>query len=111
MNNERGEILGIMVFIVIIIIFVTLFTLLFSCIKKENDYGTKEGKVIDKKYNAAYTTLMYTGNFHIPQYHSATYSLKIQKEINGEIKSIWVSVDETTYHEFNIGDSYPGGKN
>lgn len=110
MNNERGEILEIMVFIVIIIIFVTLFVLLFSCIKEENDYGTKEGKVTDKKYSSAYTTMMYNGKFYIPQYHPAKWQIKIEKEINGEIKSIWVYVDETTYHEFNIGDSYPGGK-
>lgn len=73
--------------------------------------NNERGEVIGKKSNDAYTTLKHHNKFQTIQYYPRTYSLKIQKEINGEIKSIWVDVDETTYNEFNIGDSYPGGKN
>lgn len=30
------------------------------------------------------------------------------KEIDGKIKSIWVTVDRDTYHKINLGDYYNG---
>lgn len=88
----------------IIILFV--FGLIITQIKSEEEYGTKQGKIIDKKYHTAYTSIVYSSKVMIPTYHPASYRICIQKDINGELKSIWIDVDSDTYRELNIGDYY-----
>ena len=50
--------------------------------------GSKQGQIIDKDYYAAYTSVIYSGRVMIPQYHPASYRVRIQKDIDGELKSI-----------------------
>lgn len=107
MKSEKGEFLIGIITVFVIAIILGIFILLGLSIKEVIDYGTKDGQVIDKKYHAAYTSHTYSGKIMIPQYHPENYQIKIQKEIAGENKSIWISVDSITYHELNIGDYYP----
>lgn len=87
--------------IITIMVIVTIFGLIAIEIKQDIDYGIKEGQVIDKSYQLAYTTMRTRGNVTIPQ-----YSIKIQKNIEGKTKSIWISVDKDTYHSISIGEYY-----
>lgn len=105
MKSEKG-IIEIFVIGIVIILFIILFTAIGIMIKEEKDYGIKEGQVIDKKYHSAYTTMMSCGKSLIPQYHPESYRIQIQKEIDGKIKSVWVTVDKDTYHNINVGDYY-----
>lgn len=111
MKNEDGGILAIVITIVTILIILGVFILIADVIKNDINYGIKEGIVIDKRYYVAYTTTMTTGKVIIPQYHPANWKIKIQKEVNGETKEIWIDVDETTYHQLNINDYYPKNNN
>lgn len=103
MKSEKGVILLIGIIITLLII---LFTAIGMSIKEEIDYGIKEGQVIDKKYSSSYTTMMFCGKVMTPQYHSESYRIQIQKEIDGTVKTMWITVDEDTYHNINIGDYY-----
>lgn len=107
-KSERGfvEILSIIVIVVAILILTLTGSILYTMIKEEEVYGSKQGQIIDKNYHAAYTSMIYSGRVIIPQYHPASYRIRIQKDIDGELKSIWIDVDEKTYHEINIGDYY-----
>lgn len=105
MKSEKG-VIEIFIIGIVIILLIILFTAIGMAIKEENDYGIKEGQVIDKDYRSAYTTMMSCGKSLIPQYHPESYRIQIQKEIDGKIKSIWVTVDRDTYHNINIGDYY-----
>lgn len=102
----KKGIIEIFVIGIVIILFIILFTAIGIMIKEEKDYGIKEGQVIDKKYHSAYTTMMSCGKSLIPQYHPESYRIQIQKEIDGKIKSVWVTVDKDTYHNINVGDYY-----
>lgn len=104
MNNV--DIVGIIITIMAILVIVTIFGLIAIGIKQDIDYGIKEGQVIDKSYQSAYTTMSTSGNITIPQYHPERYSIKIQKDIEGKTKSIWISVDKDTYHSISIGEYY-----
>lgn len=107
-KSERGfvEILSIIVIMVAILILTLTGSALYTMIKEEEAYGSKQGQIIDKSYHAAYTSMIYSGRVIIPQHHPASYRIRIQKDIDGELKSIWIDVDEKTYHEINIGDYY-----
>ncbi len=107
MKSEKGEVLAVIITGFVIIVILGISILLGCCIKQEIDYGTKEGIVIDKQYHSAYSTYSYSKEIVIPQYHPENWQIKIQKEIAGENKSIWISVDSITYHQLNIGDYYP----
>ena len=106
MKNEKGEILELFAVAFSIIIIVSIFVIVGIIIKNNIEYGTKEGKVIDKNYIGAYTTIQNSGNITFPQYHPERYNIRIQKEEKGKIKSIWINVDQTTYHNINIGEYY-----
>ena len=107
-KSERGfvEILSIIVIMVAILILTLTGSILYTMIKEEEVYGSKQGQIIDKSYHAAYTSMIYSGRVIIPQYHPASYRIRIQKDIDGELKSIWIDIDEKTYYEINIGDYY-----
>ena len=107
-KSEHGfvEVLSVIIIMVVILILVFVGRLLYVEIKAEEVYGTKQGQIIDKEYHAAYTSTVYSGKVMVPSYHPASYRIRIEKEIDGEMKSIWISVDEVTYHDVNIGDYY-----
>ena len=107
-KSERGfvEVLSIIIIMVVILILTLTGSTLYTMIKEEESYGSKQGQIIDKSYHAAYTSTIYSGRVMIPQHHPASYRIRIQKDIDGELKSIWIDVDEKTYHEINIGDYY-----
>ncbi len=94
----------VMLFVVLILFFV--FVTIINQIKNEEEYGVKQGEVVDKKYSSGYYSYVYTGKISIPTYHPASYRICIQKNINGELKSIWIDVDSDTYRELNIGEYY-----
>lgn len=70
-----------------------------------------EGLVIDKDYSPAYmnTHTVHTGKNVVatPQYHAASYSIRLQGEKDGETVTYWKSVTEREYHEVDVGDYYP----
>ena len=73
-----------------------------------------EGVVVDKSYSPAYTTThtVHKGEqvFVIPEYHAASYSIKLEGEKDGETVTYWRSVTEQEYHQMGIGDRYPSSK-
>lgn len=103
---NKVDILDIIIPVIGILVIIMIFGLIVIGVKQDIDYGIKEGQVIDKSYQSAYTTMSTSGNVTIPQYHPERYSIKIQKNIEGKIKSIWISVDRDTYHSISIGDYY-----
>ena len=107
-KSERGfiEVLSVIIIVVVILILTWISSALYTMMKEEEVYGSKQGQIIDKDYHAAYTSVIYSGSVMIPQHHPANYRVRIQKDIDGELKSIWIDVDEKTYHEINIGDYY-----
>ena len=108
-KSERGfiEVLSVIIIVVVILILTWIGSALYTMMKeKEEVYGSKQGQIIDKSYHAGYTFMIYPGNVMIPQHHPANYRVRIQKDIDSELKSIWIDVDEKTYHEINIGDYY-----
>ena len=107
-KSECGfiEVLSIIIIMVVILILTLTGSTLYTMIKEEEAYGSKQGQIIDKDYHSAYTSMIYSGRVIIPQHHPASYRIRIQKDIDGELKSIWIDVDEKTYHEINIGDYY-----
>ena len=107
MKSEKGAI-EIFVTGIVVILLITVFIAIGKVIKEENDYGVKEGQVIDKRYSSAYTTMMPCGKIIVPQHHPESYKIQIQKEIDSTVKTIWVTVDRDTYHKINVGDYYNG---
>ena len=105
MKSEKG-VIEIFIIGIVIILIIILLTAIVMAIKEENDYGIKEGQVIDKDYRSAYTTMIPCGKIIVPQHHPESYRIQIQKEINGKLKSVWVTIDKDTYHNINIGDYY-----
>lgn len=103
MKSERADVLEVLIISIFVITIVGLFAVIGFSIKNEMDYGIKEGTVTDKDYDSAYTSYIYINGMMIPQYHGESWQIKIQKED----KELWISVDELTYHGYEIGDYYP----
>lgn len=106
MKNEKGEILEVLMVAIAVIIIIFVFVAIGIKIKNDIGYGKKEGVVIDKNYTSAYTTMMSCGKSLIPQYHPERYSIKIQKEVEGKNKSIWININQATYQNIDIGEYY-----
>ena len=98
--------------ILIIVIFGTIGYSIYTNI----DYGAKQGIIVDKKYNGAYTyteySTSYIGNstIQIPQqrYVPEMYQIKIQKTEGEKTKSIWIEVTAEEYNNLKISDNYGG---
>lgn len=98
------------------IIVMMVFGIICYSIYEHVDYGTRQGIIVDKKYNSAYTYTTYDtsriGNttIQIPrqQYVPERYQIKIQKTENSKTKSIWIEVTAEEYSTLKIGDSYGG---
>ncbi len=106
MKNEKGEILEVLIVAIAVIILIFAFVAMRISMKNNIEYGKKEGVVIDKNYTSAYTTIISCGKSVIPQHHPESYSIKIQKEVEGKNKSIWINIDQTTYQNIEIGEYY-----
>lgn len=109
MSNEKKESVdAFMVAIVVIVVAYLIFgfVIIGISIKNNIEYGEKEGVVIDKNYTSAYTTMTSSGKALIIQYHPESYSIKIQKEVEGKNKSIWIDIDQATYQNIETGEYY-----
>lgn len=102
-KEEKGDILEIFMISSFIALLTFVFVIIGVAVKQDMDYGVKEGTVTDKQYHAGYTTYIYSGKVMFPSYHPEGWSLKIEKEN----KSIWITVDQVTYHNYEIGSYYP----
>ena len=94
MKSEKGEVGIYIIITVAIITVVTTMALIITHISNNINYGTKQGTIVDKRYNAPYTTYI-TSNvgkstIRTPRYYPETYSIKIQKNDNGKIKECWI---------------------
>lgn len=107
MKSEKGSVVTVVVVGITAFMIVGIFMAIFIAIKQDVEYGIHEGQVVDKSYHSAYTTMYHNFNsILIPQYHPESYQIKIQKEVKGKTKSIWISVDKDTYHNTKVGDYY-----
>ena len=89
-----------------IIILCLLCLFLSSC-----NNSLSECKIVDKTYKPGYITLIpiYNGNnvMLIPQYHPDSWYITIEgKDDKGEVHQRLIQVDETTYHNSNIGQEW-----
>ncbi|MBQ8687963.1 MAG: hypothetical protein IJ512_05390 [Ruminococcus sp.] len=71
-----------------------------------------EGLVIDKDYDSAYTSIVSCSNgsggtYFQTVYHPESYQFLLEGEKDGETVSCWISVPESEYDKYNIGDYYP----
>lgn len=103
--------IGIVILIIIGVLLVG--TVIYSMIEQFN-YDERVGIIVDKQYNAAYSyteiTTSHIGNdtIRIPttKYREAQYLLKLEKEIDGKKKNIWIEVPENEYEKYKRGDFY-----
>lgn len=111
---KKGEVLsGIITFASILIIIVVIL-FIGHYIYSYASYGAKEGTIIDKHYNPAYTYVTTTTSYvngnsvNIPtqHYQAETYTFTIQKEINGKIKTVTINVTKEEFEKFNIGEYF-----
>ena len=97
-----------------IIILISIFAFIGIYIYNYIDYGKKEGTIVDKSYQAAYTTVIYTTvssggtttSIPVSQYYPESFNIKIQKEEGNKRKEIWIQVPENEYKDLKIGDYY-----
>lgn len=109
MKSEKGFI-GIVLIIIGIALILMIIGVIGISIYEEVSFGEKEGIIIDKYYKQAYTTtsMMMCGKVMIPRiiHHPETWNFKIEKEIDGEKKSITITVSEDIYNKYNIGEYF-----
>lgn len=116
MKSEKGEALIYIIIGITILIIIAIFGLIVNQIYVDIDYGTKQGIIIDKKYNAPYTSTTYTtsriGNsmISIPttRHNPENYNIKIQKKDNSKTKECWIQITKEEYEKYRIGDYYGG---
>lgn len=101
MNNK-----GFLIQSIAILIIIAIIAIIGISIYQNVSFGTKQGIVIDKQYNApwiSYNTSYVNGNhIIIPVTHPQTWSIKIKK---GD-KELWIDVSENEYNNLSIGDCY-----
>ncbi len=106
MEIDKDKVFKIIIHAILMIMIIFVFAAIGIKIKNDIEYGKKEGVVIDKNYTSAYTTMMSCGKSLTPQYHPERYSIKIQKEVEGKNKSIWININQATYQNIDIGEYY-----
>lgn len=108
--NRDIDLTEILVKAVFVFCFLAIFTGIAWGIFNETN-RISEGVVIDKSYSPAYTTTstVHRGErtFAVPEYHAASYSIKLQGEKDGETVTYWRNITEQEYHEVDVGDYYP----
>ena len=109
MKNEKGFI-TVFLIIVLVALIIFMISLIGIAIYENIDYGEKEGTIIDKYYRGSYVTTTYvtSGKIIIPNtmYHPESWNFKLQKEVDGEEKTITIEVTEELYNKYNIGDYF-----
>lgn len=111
---EIGEKISIIGIIIIVMMITIAIGVSIYFIVEQFTYGERVGKIVDKYYNAPYsyteTTTSHIGNdtIRIPttKYKEAQYLLKLEKEVDGKKKHIWIEVPELEYEEYKKGDFY-----
>lgn len=103
---DKGEIIMLRVSMIAILIVIIAIVAVISISINNINYGDYEGIVVDKRYVAPYISMIKSGNMTIPYTQPAQYRIKLQKEIDGEIKSVWIDVDSYVYNNIGIGDYY-----
>lgn len=114
MKSEKGEVLIYIIIEITILTIIAIIGLIVNQIYVDIDYGTKQGTIIDKKYNASYTTTTHSTSYigkstiSIPttKYHPENYNIKIQKKDNGKTKECWIQITKEEYEKYKIGDYY-----
>lgn len=114
MRKEKTEVVTYIIIGITTMIIIAIFGLIGYNIYVDVDYGTKQGTIIDKRYNAPYTSTTYTtshvGNstIRIPttRYNPESYNIKIQKEEDSKTKECWIQVPKEEYGKYKIGDYY-----
>lgn len=110
----KDKIITIVVSIIIALIITIVSGMFIYSIVEQVSYGEHVGKIVDKQYSAGYsyteTTTSYIGNdtIRIPttKYREAQYLLKLEKEVDGKKKNIWIEVPESEYQKYQIGYFY-----
>lgn len=115
MKNRKGSIVTIVVTIIAALIIVSVIAIICGYFYSYITYGTKEGTIIDKKYNQAYTYTTYSSTYvngtsvssiPVQHYMGESYIFIIQKDIKGKIKSIDINVTQDEFNKYNIGDYF-----
>lgn len=94
----------IMIFIILVIIMITV------NIINEIKYNDREGIIISKYYEKSYmiTSYIMCGKVMIPHkiHQPESWNFKLQKEIDGKVKTISIEVSEEIYNQYNVGDYF-----
>ncbi len=94
------------VIIITILLFIFCIYMIYIENKNYEEYEEKAGLIIDKMYIPPETKTKKENNTIITYVEQPKYQLKIEKEINGEKKSIWIYVTEAEYNNYGIEDYY-----
>lgn len=96
-------------FIAVILIYVVIAVVMvgFSFSTEWNEYqdtlyGEIEGTIINKYYEKSYSTIGFFVVFHNPE----AWYFELEKDVDGETKTITIEVTEDTYNNFNVGDYF-----
>jgi hypothetical protein len=84
-------------------LFIGLFILLSSCVY----YGESiycPSTIINKDYDAPYTSILYTGKTYQTIYHPEDYDINLNTIYKSISINTWVDCDEYQYNSVNIGD-------
>lgn len=114
MKNKKGSIASISITIIATLIILSVIIVVCCYASEYLNYGAKEGFIIDKQYNPAYTYMTYNStyvngnsvNMPMQHYSGERYYFTIQKEVKGKIKSINVNVTQDEFEKYNIGDYF-----
>ena len=112
----KDEIVTTIITIILMTVLIAVIASGLSSVFSNMDYGVKQGIVIDKDYNSAYTytshTTSYVGNstIRIPhqEYVNEKYRIRIEKTEEGKTKNRWIEVTAEEYNNLQIGDRYGG---
>ena len=93
---DSGKVvIGCVTFFVIFFVILVILAVI-GGILSDYSYGEKVGVVVNKIYYAPYGIT------------DESFSLELEKEINGEKRRVFIYVPEYIYKEYSIGDYYGG---
>lgn len=96
----------VVIIFLIIVIFAAAGLGIYSATANENN-RVSSGIVIEKDYNAAYTTIQHINQIPMYLHHDEAWYFVIQGEKNEKTVEYRFEVDETTFNKYNVGDKYP----
>lgn len=95
--------------IIIILIAIAVITLILGIIwyvANEQNH-IESGIIVEKNYTPSHLVMQKSGKVTVPITYPESYEIAIQGEKNGKTVIYWMEVDEYTYNQYEIGDSYP----